>query len=241
MNQKELEKLQETYSYSKGNYKYIPMASEILKYIGQAVVLVTFKKIWKTEKNEEGEEIKSYTWQDSMDRAMIISISDYDPLTMTYLCKYKIEGSDNEIEVRIQPEGFEFCDTESESTEQFVRFVPYSYHCKMVEDEFTAARISELFEKRNTLEFEALQVISESKNQGQVLRYSNNIGLAVKMDSGVIFWVRIYKLKLKHRQGKKFGLFFSGEDNKEYSLVILSDETSYKVPGGEVKIIDLSD
>ena len=99
MNQQELLNLKRDYSYNKGNYKYIPAASEILKYIGQAVVLVTFEKIWKTSTNEEGQEIKTYSWQDHMDRAEIISINNYDPMTMTYLCKYKVEGKDEEIEV----------------------------------------------------------------------------------------------------------------------------------------------
>lgn len=242
MNQQELLNLKRDYSYNKGNYKYIPAASEILKYIGQAVVLVTFEKIWKTSTNEEGQEIKTYSWQDHMDRAEIISINNYDPMTMTYLCKYKVEGKDEEIEVRIQPEAFEFCDTEDENTTQFVRFVPYSYHCKMVEDEFTFARISELYEKRDTLDIEALRTISESKNQGQILRYSNNIGAAIKLEDGTLLWIRLYTLRLKHRQGNKFGLFFSSEGKKEWSTMITSEDKSYKIGDwGTMKILDLSD
>ncbi len=243
MNQQELAKLKASYSYSKGNYKYIPMASEILKYIGQNVVLVTFKKNWTTRMSESGEEVKEYNWTDlPVERAEIISINDYDPITMTYKCKYKVEGNDEEKEVRIQPEGFEFCNTEDESVEEFVRFVPYSYHFRMAEDEFTFSRIAELYEKRDTLELEALRTIADSKNQGQILRYSNNIGAAIKLEDGTLLWIRLYTLRLKHRQGNKFGLFFSSDEQREWSTVITSDDKSYNIGDwGTMKIIDLSD
>ena len=44
MNEKELLKLKEEYGYVPSSYKYVPMANEIMKCIGQNVVLVTYTK-----------------------------------------------------------------------------------------------------------------------------------------------------------------------------------------------------
>ena len=108
MNQQDLLKLKEDFGYNKLSYKYIPAGSEILRYIGQAVVVVTFKKIWRTEKDEEGNDVKKYSLEDHMERGYLLSLSDFDPMTKTYLCKYKIDGQEEEKETRIQPEGVEF-------------------------------------------------------------------------------------------------------------------------------------
>ena len=242
MNQQDLLKLKEDFGYNKLSYKYIPAGSEILRYIGQAVVVVTFKKIWRTEKDEEGNDVKKYSLEDHMERGFLLSLNNFDPMTKTYLCKYKIDGQEEEKETRIQPEGFEFVNLDDEKVEQSIRLVPYSYHCRMVEDEFTQARIKDLFEKRDTLNIEELKMISESKNQGEVLRYAHNVIAAIKMEDGTIFGVRIWTLRLKHRQGTKYGLFFSGEGNRELSTIISSEDKVYKLGDyGEMKIIDLSD
>ena len=88
-----LKALKKRYGFNKGDYKYIPAGGEILKYIGQPMIFVDFKK------DENGD------WQSNFETAFIDSISDFDPMTMTYNCKYKlVDGVQKEI--RIIPEGF---------------------------------------------------------------------------------------------------------------------------------------
>ena len=237
MNEKSLSKLVENYGYAPGSYKYIPHGCEILRYIGQAVVVVTFEAV--LVKDENGEETEQ--WQNRIDRALLESIYDYDPMTMTYKAKYHLDEDGAEtVEVRIQPEGYEFCDPAT--TKKFIRIVPYSYHCKMVEDEFTIERVKLLYEKRDTFDISQLRTIAESKNQAQILRYSNNIGAAVKLESGKMLWIRLHTLRLKHRQGDVFGLFFSSDDEKEWSFLISADSTEYEFKEfGKFKILDLAD
>lgn len=237
MNEKSLAKLVEDYGYAPGNYKYIPHGCEILRCIGQGVIVVTFKAV--VVKDENGEETEQ--WQDYIDNAFIDSIYDYDPMTMTYKVKYHLRDKDSEIvETRIQPEGYEFCDPET--TKKFIRIVPYSYHWKMVEDELMIERVKNLFNERDTLSIDQLRTIAESKNQPQILRYSNNIGAAVKLESGKMLWIRLHTLRLKHRQGDTFGLFFSSDDGKEWSFLISADSKEYDFKEfGKFKILDLAD
>ncbi len=237
MNEKEIKKLVNEFGYAPGNYKYIPKGSEILKYIGQTVILVTFTR--EEDEPEEGETEPKTHWTDKVERALIHSIYDHDPMTMTYMCKYSVEDSKDIQEIRIQPEGYEFVN--ADETGLFRRFVPYSTHCIMVEDELFFARLEKLWQERDTLEFDALNTISESKDQAQVLRYSHNIGAAIKLESGQLIWIRIHELHLKHRQGNKYGLFFYNE-KRQWSTQVTKEDKSYILNGiGEFKIIDLSD
>lgn len=237
MNEKELKKLVNDFGFAPGNYKYIPLGSEILRYVGQVAVLVTFTRV--EEELKEGEEKPKTHWEDKIDRATIISIYDHDPMTMTYMCKYKIDGNDEELEFRMQPEGYEFVN--AEETGMFRRLVPYSLHCKMVEDEFFFARLEKLWSERDTLPFEALKTISESKDSAQVLRYSHNIGAAVRLENGQLIWMRIHELTLKHRSGNRYGLFFYNE-KRQWSTQITTEDKIYSLNGiGDLKIIDLAD
>lgn len=236
MNEKELKKLINDYGYAPSNYKYIPMACEILKCIGQSVVLVSYER---PEKKEGEEQDPSAGWNTSTKLVNILSISDHDPMTMTYLVKYKEDKSEEEKEVRIQPEGYEFCNPEE--TGHFIRLQPFSYHHQMMEDEFFFARLRKLYDERDTLPFDSLKTIANSKDQGQILRYSHNIGAAIELENGSLIWIRLYTLSLKHRQGSKYGLFFSNE-GKEWSTLIDSSEKVYNIGGwGKLKIIDLAD
>ena len=233
MNEKELKRLKDEFGYSPASYEYVAPAFEIEKYIGQNVILVNYKK----SKEQEGK------WETSTEMATIISIYDYDPMTMTSKIKYKVlkesEEEQVEEETRIQPEGYEFV---SPDVDSFKRFQPISLHYKMIEDEFFFFRLKNLYDSRETLGIEQLKTISESKNQGQILRYSNNIGAAITLEDGSLIWIRIHTLRLKHRQGNTYGLFFSTSDKKEWSTVITSDEKEYTIGDwGKFKIIDLSD
>ena len=242
MNKTELSKLKSEYGYSPMNYKYIPMAFELMKCIGQAVVMITYKKIEeeKPEGEAEGEK-KEAKWGTDMQMVRVVSIYDHDPMTMTNMLKYNtsIDGDGEEVEVRIQPEGYEFVNGEETGT--FRRFQPVSLHHQMIEDELFFSRLRNLYDTRDTLEFDNLRTISESKDQGQILCYSHNIGAAIELEDGDLIWIRLHGLKLKHRRGNMYGLFFS-ESGKEWSTIVYSDEKEYKIGDwGKFKIIDLSD
>ena len=241
MNEKELAKLKNEYGFVPSSYKYVPMAYEIEKCIGQTVVLVTYEREKGSEGEEKDEEGK---WNTRTDAAAIISISDCDPITMTSEIQYKLikDGKESEeIEkMRIQPEGYEFVN--AEETGLFRRFQPFSLHHKMMEDELFFYRLQKLYEKRDTLDLKDLKVISDSKDQGQTLRYSHNIGAAIKLEDGSLIWIRLHTLRLKHRQGNVYGLFFSSEEKKEWSTMIHSDDKEYTLGDwGKFKIIDLAD
>ena len=242
MSEKELAKLKENYSYQPGSYKYVPKGSEILKYVDQDVLLITYKKISEPtgEVDEEGKEIVNSRWETSGTRAYIVSISDHNSFDMTYLCKYRIEDSEEVKEARIIPEGYEY--SVGTDVDEFIRFVPYSIHTLMTEDQIFYARVADMYDSKEPIKFEDLRTISDSKNQGQVLRYSHNIGAAVKLEDGTVLWIRIHALKIKHRQGNKFGLFFSDEDGKQWSALVTPEDTEYSLTGlGTFKILDLAD
>lgn len=238
MSKTELSKLKTEYGYSPASYKYIPMAFELMKCIGQPVVMVTYTK---EDKDPESED-KESTWSTDIKMVRLVSIYDHDPMTMTNKLKYNTSLEDTggeEVEVRVQPEGYEFVNGEETGT--FRRFQPVSLHHQMMEDELFFARLRNLFDSRDTLSFEELKTISESKNQGQVLCYSHNIGAAIELEDGDLIWIRLHGLKLRHRKGNMYGLFFSS-DGKEWSTIVYSDEKEYKIGDwGKLKIIDLSD
>lgn len=244
MSEKEIAKLKEEYGYAPSNYKYVPMAFELERCIGLNVILVSYnREIIEHEIEGQEEPEKEEKWKTTTDVVSLISIYDPDPLTMTCKAKYaKLLPDGNtepEEEIRIQPEGYEFCN--AEETGKFKRLQPLSLHHKMMEDEFFFARLRELFNKRDTLPVEALKTISETKNQGQVLRYSRNVGAAILLEDGDMLWIRIHTLRLKHRQGTMFGLFFSS-DGREWSTIVHDGETEHTIGDwGKFKIIDLAD
>lgn len=222
-----LEALKKRYGFNKGSYKYIPAGGEIFKYIGQPIIYVDFKK------NEAGEWISFY------ETAILISLSDFDPMTMTYLCKYKLMSDKNkeEKEIRIIPEGFSWGDPEE--TGMMKRFVPTSLHYTLQEDELFFKRLIELYDSRDTMPIESVKTLSDSKDQETTLKYTHNIGAAIKTDDGDYLWVRVNKVGLNHRNGEYYNLSFGDERNR-WSIVIKSSDKEYKIDKvGTVKLIDL--
>jgi len=222
------ELLKEKYGLYKGSYKYIPAGSEILRSIGQVVILVEFKK------DENGE------WSNKFNRALIESISGFDPMTMTYECKYKLDGDNEETQtIKIIPEGFSWGNPEE--TGEMKRFVPYPMHCQMVEDEAFLARVSELYDKRETLKLDYLSNLTSSKEQDALLKYALNVGAAVRLEDGSMLWIRLHKVSLHHTAGSNYKLRFENND-RYWNMVITSDQTEYDFEGiGKFKILDLAD
>lgn len=222
-----LEALKKRYGFSKGSYKYIPAGGEIFKYIGQPVMYVTF------EKDENGD------WNSFYESALLIGLSDFDPMTMTYLCKYKLLNEKNaeEKEIRIIPEGFSWGDPEE--TGEMKRFVPISLHYTLQEDELFFKRLKDLYETRDTISLVSIKTLSDSKEQEKTLKYTHNIGAAIKTDDGFYLWVRLQKIGLNHKNGEYYNLSFGDERNR-WSLVIKSSDKEYKIDKvGTVKLIDL--
>ena len=65
--------------------------------------------------------------------------------------------------------------------------------------------------------------------------------MAVKLADGDFLWIRIHSLKLKHRQGKVYGLFLA-DANNTWPFVISPDDKEYNfMDSGTFKILDLAD
>ena len=64
MNQTELSKLKGDYGYVPSSYQYVPMAFELMKCIGQAVVMITYRK--EETEPTEGEEKPEAHWSTEM-------------------------------------------------------------------------------------------------------------------------------------------------------------------------------
>lgn len=231
-----LKKLKKLYGFDKNDIKWISNGADILKYIGIETIFVEFIK------DAEG------NWTNKLKKSIITSITDFDPMTDTYLIKYRLVDEDKDTswrEMRIISEGFSFGNPEE--TGKMYRFVPYSLHCKLAETEAFYARIKNLFEKRDTLSLESLKQISESKEKEKTLSYRCNIGAAIKTVDGDILWFRLSNITLRHTHKDKYSLTLTDDNNKTYYLNISSNDTSYKFSYskgeviGDIKIIDLED
>ena len=219
--------LKDRYGFSLGSYNYVPRGAEILKLIGQTVIKVDY------DKQEDG------TWSTKQGPVFIISISDFDPINMTYLCKYKTDDKKEE-EFRMIPEGYSWAD--SEDIVHAIRLIPTSMHCKLMEDEIFYSRLKELWKTRDTLDFIALQGLASSKDKEATLRYSRHLACLIQLEGEEeVLYFRIHRLTLKHKAAKEYALsVWDGEDNPVKAL-IESDQKEYdfELGIGKFKIIDL--
>jgi len=218
--------LKEKYGFSKASYKYIPKGAEILKSIGQVVICVDYTR------QEDG------TWKTEYQKALIIKISDFDPLTMTYKCKYKIGEDGDEQELQIIPEGYSWGNPEE--TGWMKRFLPYSLHCQFVEDELFYSHLADLYESKKTLDIEFLFNLSQSKEKKTQLKYSRHISAVIRLSGEKeVLYFRIQDITLRHKSGKSYSLKISDGENS-YTFMITSDQEEYDFENiGKIKIIDL--
>lgn len=221
-----LESLKKTYGFDKSSYKYIPAGGEIFECIGQPIIFV---RIYKDSNND---------WQSTYEPAILEKIDDFDPLTMTWNAKYKLEHDETEKEVRIIPEGFSWGNPEE--TGEMLRFVPFPLHYQFQQDELFFGRLKELWDTRETLDLEFIKQISESKEQEAILKYTHNIGALVKIsDTDDLLWIRLWKIGLTHKNGNVYYLSI-GDDKNKWMVTIKKDETEYKLKDlGTFKLIDL--
>lgn len=229
-----LSELKDRYGFSKTDTRWLPEGSSILEYIGIDLIVIEFAR--DVEKNE---------WSSKLKKGVIISASDFEPISGTYLCKYRTDDMEENSwkEVNIIPEGFELLGPDSN---KMIRFVPYSLHSKMVETEEFYNKLFVKQAKEKTLDIKELSMISDSKDQEKVLEYYHNIGALIKTVENEILWFRIRKISVKHLHGTTYTIIVTSWDNKRYTLnEIQSTEEDYKFivehsEVGRLKFIDLA-
>lgn len=237
-NEKELttlDKLKKLYGFYEGNLRYIPRGGELLNCIGSSVVMIHYTKSPKG------------AWEYSIEEVNVISITNYDPMTVTYDLTYeRTKGkSKSQQKVKIIPEGFSF--ENPEETGNSVRFIPLSMHFKFQEDKQFFERLFSKFDDAKTLSVNSLEDISNSKEQLDLLGRNYNIVAAIKTneDTPEILYFRIDRLKIKHNKQDSYSLTIENlEKNKLYTFLIDSKAESYEfeyknVKIGSLKILDL--
>ena len=250
------ETFKKLYGFNSGDIKWILNGGDILRYSGQDVIFVDYKR-----SNEDGSDV----WTNTIEKASIISISDYDPITMTYLIKYTLPARKEEKgevhEERIIPEGFTFDIMGQGLQKSMHRFTSYSMHERLVEEAEFYRRVNKLFKERDTLPFGALAALQDNKEQSKTLGYAKYIVAAVKPvhkventddleygeDEDDLMIFKIKALRLKHEFKNTWRLLLTASDGKNYSLPVSDDETDFyefylgKELIGDLKIIDLAD
>ena len=218
--------LKEKYGFDKGSYKYVPRGSEILKYQGQVVLHVWYKK------KEDG------TWDSSYETVLLMDITDYDPLNSTYKAKIKKDKNTEPYEFRIIPEGYNW--VESDQAEFIERLLPLSMHYQLVEDEAMYTRFAQLYDTAPTTSLESLLGLSMSKEKIQTLRYSRHLACLIRMTTGETLYFRIHGLSVRHKSGKTYNLSIEDPEGTKYKILANSDQDSYSFENvGDFKIIDL--
>lgn len=231
-----------SWSDGKKNAKFIQRGGEILKMIGGELLRIDFSK----------EEDK---WTASNPIPVIVSeIGDFDPLTGTYKIIYKEKDKDNSEDLRITPEGFSFNVPENDGWMK--RFVTYSNHFLMMEEELYYRRLKDLFNSgRGILGPDQLSQFSTGKHKKERLGTFNYISAVIDSDvpGGVnegILAFRISEISKLNKYGKNwdFGIrddtgdyisirkFKEDPDTKQWMVKNFSiDDTVL----GDLKFIDI--
>lgn len=231
-----------TWSDGKRNSKFILQGGEILKYIGSEILLVRFEKdengVWKTE---------------NPNPIFIISIGDFDPLTRTYRMVYKGKETKEE-EIRITPEGFSWNVPEEDGW--MIRFVPYSSHFKMMEEELFYGNLKTVYSSgKGVLGPQELSQFSTGRERKYRLGCLNYISVVIDTDTqdGIgegILAFRVSEIMRVDKKGKKWeiGLRDQEGDYIGISKFIEDQEThqwyspKFTINGkilGDLKIIDI--
>lgn len=224
-----LEKLKKMYALEPGDVKWVPEGGDLLYYIGQKVVYVDYEKV-----EEE--------WRSQIKECTIISISDYDSVSMTYLIEYQVTGEEEIRKERIIPEGFCYEFTKESNRRYLNRFVPYSTHFRLMESELMYQRVDKLFEERDTLSLDELKGLSGNTKE---LLYCRNIVAAVKCEDGTLLQFRITGLKFYNHLRQESQLIISDDVKKiTWSVVVDPNDAGYDLKWkgeniGRLKIIDL--
>lgn len=161
----ELGKKLEEWSLGKDNYKYIAPGAEILKSVGCEMLFIEFNK-------EDGE------WKAKNPLPVFIQrIGNFNPLTGTYEITYHSKENETPVTETITPEGFSFNDPENEGWMH--RFITYSLHFKIMEEELYYQRLRTNFDtSENVLNLDSITVLQGGK-QKESLGYRNYIAAVI--------------------------------------------------------------
>ena len=239
--EKELKKKIESWSLGKNNYKMIPAGGEILKSIGSEMLFIEFSR--DTEGN--------WTTKDPQP-IFIQGIGGYNPLTGTYEIKYS--GKDKIVKTEtITPEGFSFNDPDKEGWMH--RFVTYSLHFKMMEEELYYNRLRTKYDKsENVLPIDSIIVLQKGK-QEESLKYHNYIAAVIDTDvegglrQGILSF-RIGGITKIDKRSKSWS--FGLRDTSGYYMAVPKYQEikgtwickNFSISGvilGDLKIIDIED
>ena len=223
-----LDKYKKLYGFYEGNLNYVHRGGDLTKHIGSSLALIDYSR------DETGR------WDYSLKEVKVEDITDYDPMTTTSIIKYKIIGEEEVKEARIIPEGFSF--ESPEETGKSLRFLPLSMHFKVQEEKAFYDRLLAKFDNAKTLSIEALENLSNSKEQSELLGRNYNIAAVIKTDEETpeILYFRIDKLKLKHNKQDNYAITLTNEDkDKTYTFLIDSKAEYYEFSYGKEKIGDL--
>lgn len=232
-NKTAVEKFKELYGFREGIEGYIPVPGEILKYVGDNVILLAYRR------DESGK------WSIENHIVKIEWIGNYDVMTGTYEISYDSgkPGTDGGCETgttRIFPQGFSF--ENPEETGRSLRFIPFSYHYKFAEFQDFYIKLRNNYDSYETLGIGDLEQISKSKDQGGIL-LPKFVCAVIKLDDNEILQFRITSVGIKHRNGKNYALTISNDKNRSYTFMINSESKEYDFSyGGEnigtLKIVD---
>lgn len=246
------EELKKLYGFNSGDVKWLLDGAEFLKYIGQELVYIDYKRDPETKK-----------WSTTLERARLVGVDSYDPVTLTYDVKYQLldrENKDEVLTLKIIPEGYSFDVMGQGIQNSMKRFTTMSLHGKVVEESIFYNRCSELFNKRKTLPWEAVKTLAANSELAKTLQYAKYIAVVIKHafelygvddemeydpQEGVLQF-RLSDIRIKHDYKNIWRLTLVDKNKKSYTVEVdtEADEEYYelKYQGeyiGDVKLIDL--
>lgn len=226
MKTNKIDSLINQYGFCASSYKWVLPGAEIFKYIGQPVMCLTFIK------GEGADEWKKPT----RNAAIIKNICNFNPETLSYKCIYHIDDDIIDRTTDIIPEAL------SLQPDRFIRFIPYSLHCRMVEDELFFKKLAKLYNETKTLNIDTIREIANSsvEEKGKTLKYVKNIGMAVKLPDENYLWIRIHDLEIVNQEENSLTLSVKN-DESSWNVVINSSDEEFDFEDGlgKFKIIEL--
>lgn len=216
------------YGFSTASMKWIPKGGDLLKYVGQDVVFVDFRKL------------EDDTWTSECKPGHIVAIKDFNPVSMTYKIEYTIGGDPTIHFETIIPEGFSFDIAGGGIQKKMCRFIPDSLHMACIEEEQFYQKLGELWDKKDSLSTASLQTLSSSKEKHKTLNYCKHVAVVGKTDEGQTLYFKLVGFKLKSVKGGLKELTLMDSEKRAHIVVGEENAKEYVWPGiGKLKLIDL--
>jgi hypothetical protein len=226
----ELEKFKERYGFNTGSVKWLPQGGELLKYIGQEVILIEYTK------NEDS------SWSSSYSPVQVKSIDSYDPKTNTYKIVYSYKDKPEvDEEERIIPEGYRFFPGEMvENTNYTNQFIPESTHLRCIEESGFYSSLSSMWSSKPSENLDNINSMIKSSDtqKGETLIRRIHLAAVIKTSSNDILYFRIIKFRYRTRKGGLVELELRDSENNLVTATGQKNSVSYRLSGiGELKII----